>query len=69
MIWAPKEGQRVRIHYAIKKGKKILPPKPLQDMVAVIVEIPRRGRGPRNVLVKLDDGRLIIVSRGHLVAL
>jgi len=61
MIFHPKPGQRVRIHYARRWW-----PMPYQGRTGV-VRILARGRGPRNVGVEIE-GRIIVVPRGNLVA-
>ena len=62
MIWNPMVGQRVRIHYA---KKTTMPYQDAEGMVEIVTM--RHFKGPRNALIKLDDGRLVIVSRGNLV--
>lgn len=62
MIWHPKVGQRVRLHYA-KAMRAVVP-----DHGKVgIVKYVAIGPGPINVGVEID-GQLSVVPRGNLVA-
>lgn len=61
MIYAPTPGQRVSINYARKRL-------PHQGKAATVLVFNRRAKGPRNVLVRTDDGTEIVVPRGNLVA-
>lgn len=61
MIYAPKPGQRVRINYARKRL-------PHQGKSATVLVFNGRAKGPRNVLVRTDDGAEIVVPRGNLIA-
>jgi len=63
MIFHPRQGQRVRIHYA----KRAAPDMPHHGVVGV-VRIVAAGPGPRNVGVEID-GRIIVVPRGNLIAI
>jgi len=62
MIFHPREGQRVRIHYA----KRAAPDMPHHGRVGVVRTV-SSGPGPRNVGVKIG-GRIVVVPRGNLVA-
>jgi len=61
MIFHPRQGQRVRIHYA-KRSAPIMP----HHGMAGVVRIVSPGPGPRNVGVEIE-GRLLVVPRGNLV--
>ncbi len=61
MIFYPRVGQHVRVHYA-SKAAPYMPYHGKTGVVRVVV----RGRGPRNVGVEID-GRLIVIPRGNLV--
>jgi hypothetical protein len=63
MIFHPRVGQRVRIHYARAKA----PLMPHHGRTGVVRLAPR-GRGPRNVGVDVG-GRIVAVPRGNLIAL
>lgn len=63
MIWRPKRGQRVRLHYAKRTRSNIVT---LHGKCGV-VEVTGIGPGPINVLVRLDSGGGVVVSRGNLV--
>jgi len=60
MIWRPKPGMRVELHYRKATRANGL------HMARGIVTIAARGPGPINAEVKLDDGRAAIVPRGNL---
>jgi len=61
MIWHPKPGQLVQLHYAAS-GQVF----PYQDRIGVAVRV-GRGPGPRNAEVLLvEDGRCVVVPRGNL---
>lgn len=62
MIWHPKPGQRVRLHYA----RRWEPVAAMWEGCIGTVRCAARGPGPRNVLVTLDDGRRTIAPRGNL---
>lgn len=62
MIWRPKVGQRVRLHY----GKRYCDMMPLHGRVGV-VRVAGAGPGPINAGVKID-GRIVTVPRGNLYA-
>ena len=62
MIFHPRPGQRVRIHYA-KRSASIMP----YHGKAGVVRIVCSGPGPRNVGVEID-GQTVVVPRGNLVA-
>lgn len=59
MLSSPKAGQRVRLHYAAR-WRPFTP-----HGETGTVETAGRGR-PRNHLVRLDDGRRLIVPAGNL---
>lgn len=65
MIFHPKIGQRVRVHYAQRAARYM----PLHGKVGV-VRIVTQGRapGPRNVGVEID-GQIVVIPRGNLVAM
>ena len=71
MIRQPKPGQRVRIHYATRAKRKGLavPAEvmPWHGMAGVIVTANIRTKGPCNVTVRLDGGKIVVVPRGNLV--
>jgi len=62
MIFHPRIGQRVRVHYARRVGA-VMPYHGMHGLVRVVAA----GPGPRNVGVEID-GRLVVVPRGNLVA-
>jgi len=59
MIWRPKPGQRVELHY--KESMRAVCPHLEKGIV-----IKSGGRKIVNALVKLDDGKMLIVPRGNL---
>ena len=63
MIFHPRPGQRVRVHYA--KGAAAT--MPYHGRVAVVRTV-ANGPGPRNVGVEID-GHLVTVPRGNLRAI
>lgn len=60
MIWWPKQGQRVELHY--RKETRAAAP----HLARGVVVKAGKGGGPVNALVRLDDGRMIVVPRGNL---
>lgn len=58
MIFSPRPGQRVRLHY----GKPQFWPHHCKSGTVEIVPT----RGIRNIGVRLDSGELITVTRGNL---
>ena len=62
MIFHPRIGQRVRVHY----GRSAAARMPWHGRVGV-VRLVGHGPGPRNVGVEIA-GRVIVVPRGNLVA-
>ena len=62
MIFHPRIGQRVRLHYA-KRSASIMP----HHGKVGVVRLVGSGPGPRNVGVEVD-GRTVVVPRGNLVA-
>jgi len=62
MIFHPRPGQRVRVHYA-KRSASVMP----HHGAAGVVRIVSRGPGPRNVGVEVN-GRVVVIPRGNLVA-
>lgn len=64
MIWQPRNGQRVELHY--RKDMRVICPYHLARGVIVAAA---NGKGPRNAAVKLDNGRMICVPRGNMVEL
>ena len=63
MIWRPRPGQRVRLHYR----KAIVAFMPCHGRTGT-VRIAGSGPGPINVLVDLDGGGATCAPRGNLVA-
>lgn len=63
MIFQPRVGQNVRIHYA----KSYSDAMPLHGKTGVIAVV-AKGRGPRNAGVKIE-GKIVVVPRGNLVAI
>ena len=61
MIWHPRIGQRVRIHYAKRAAASM----PHHGKVG-IVRVVSRGPGPRNVGVEIK-GQTVAVPRGNLI--
>jgi hypothetical protein len=64
MLTCPRIGQRVRLHYNRRLASSGAAPHAGQP--GVVVARKTRGR-PRNHLVRLDCGRLLIVPAGNLV--
>ena len=62
MIFHPRPGQHVRVHYA----KRVASTMPHHGAVG-IVRVVAHGPGPRNVGVEID-GKLVVIPRGNLVA-
>ena len=62
MIFHPRPGQHVRIHYA-KRSASVMP----HHGKTGVVRIVSRGPGPRNIGVEIK-GHLVVVPRGNLVA-
>ena len=62
MIFHPRGGQDVRVHYA-QGAAGVMP----YHGKAGVVRLVGRGPGPRNVGVEIG-GRLVAVPRGNLVA-
>ena len=62
MIFHPREGHRVRIHYARRSASAMAH----HGRVGVVRTV-SRGPGPRNVGVEID-GTILVVPRGNLVA-
>lgn len=60
MLSSPRPGTRVVIHYAAARAAGM----PLHGRTGVVVA-PGRGR-PRNHLVRLDGGPLVVVPAGNL---
>jgi len=59
MLSNPKPGQRVVLHYrASARGR-------MPHGARGVVEVPGNAR-PRNHLVRLDDGRVVVVPAGNL---
>lgn len=61
MLTNPRPGQRVRLHYAAAKR----PYFPYHGRTGAVV-VGGRGK-PRNHLVRLDGGPLVVVPGGNLV--
>ena len=70
MIWQPKPGQAVQLHYAKKKRAACCDENKVtyHGRVGVVVNV-GRGRGPRNAEVLFSAGGRVVVPRGNLVAL
>lgn len=62
MIFQPRVGQHVRVHYA-KTYADAMPYHGNTGVIAVVA----KGRGPRNVGVKTDGG-IVVIPRGNLNA-
>jgi len=62
VIFHPRIGQRVRVHYA-KRAAAVMPHHGKRGIVRIVTA----GPGPRNVGVEID-GRVVVVPRGNLVA-
>jgi len=62
MIFHPRPGQHVRVHYA-----KTAAPTMAYHGRAGIVRVVAHGPGPRNVGVDID-GKVVVIPRGNLVA-
>ena len=67
MIWQPKIGQRVRVHYRMSAQKSMVH----QGMYGKVMAV-SKGPGPRNVMVFF--GHFVmrpreIIPRGNLVAI
>ena len=63
MIFHPRVGQQVRIHYA-RKAASHMPHHGKTGVVRVVAT----GPGPRNIGVEIDAG-LVVIPRGNLVAM
>ncbi len=62
MIFQPRVGQSVRIHYA-RQWARLMPYHGLTGVVRIVA----RGPGPRNVGVQIG-GQMVVVPRGNLIA-
>jgi len=62
MIFHPRTGQRVRVHYA-KRAAAVMPHHGRIGVVRIVTN----GPGPRNVGVEID-GRIVVIPRGNLMA-
>jgi len=62
MIWRPRVGQRVELHYRKSMRLNGL------HLARGVVTVAGCGPGPINAAVTLDDGRTVIVPRGNMVA-
>ena len=62
MIFHPRIGQRVRVHYA-KRAAAVMPHHGKRGVVRIVTT----GPGPRNVGVEIG-GRVVVIPRGNLVA-
>jgi len=63
MIWHPRLGQRVELHYRKSMRCNGL------HLERGVVTVAGRGPGPINAAVALDNGRTVIVPRGNMVEL
>ncbi len=63
MLSNPRPGRRVRLAYRLSL-RSLFP----HGATGVVLVAKGKGRGPRNHLVRLDDGRELIVPAGHLNA-
>jgi hypothetical protein len=60
MIYAPKPGDRVQLHYAARRM-------PHHGRTGTVRAFNPKARGPRNALVELDGiGLRVVVPRGNL---
>ena len=64
MIFQPRPGQRVRVHY----NRHQAPLMPYHGQEGVVRIVARGGGGPRNVGVEIG-GRMVVLPRGNLVAI
>lgn len=62
MIFHPRRGEHVRIHYAASYAKYMR-----HDGRRGVVLAVSSGPGPRNARVEFDDGTLATFPRGNLV--
>ena len=62
VIFHPRIGQRVRVHYA-KAAAAAMPYHGKTGVVRIVTN----GPGPRNVSVAID-GHVVVIPRGNLVA-
>jgi len=62
MIWQPRIGQRVRLHY--RASLRTTTP---HGQCGVVVRVASGRGGPINVLVHLTSGKLVVVPRGQLL--
>lgn len=63
VIWRPRIGQRVVLHYS-RSWRRVVP---FHGAIGT-VRVAARGPGPHNIGVELGDGQMIVVPRGNLVA-
>ena len=61
MIWHPRIGQRVELHYRKSMRCNDL------HLALGVVTVAGTGPGPINAEVKLDDGRTVVVPRGNMM--
>lgn len=61
MIWRPKPGTRVELHY-----RPDIKPLTGLHLATGTVEVAGAGPGPINAAVRLEDGRRVVVPRGQL---
>ena len=61
MIWRPKHGMHVELHYRQSMRCNGL------HLATGTVTVAARGPGPINAEIRLDDGRAVIVPRGNMV--
>jgi len=62
VIFHPRIGQHVRVHYA-KRAAAVMPHHGRRGVVRIVAT----GPGPRNAGVAID-GRIVVIPRGNLVA-
>ena len=62
MIWHPRSGQPVVLHYA----KRVCALFPYHGSRGVVIAV-SRGPGPINALIQLQSGPQVVVPRGNLI--
>lgn len=60
-IWQPKVGMEVQLRYNQRLRKW-----PCPHLACGRVTVVGVGKGPINTLVEMNDGRKLVVPRGHL---
>lgn len=59
MLMHPKKGRRVQLWYADRSM-------PHHGKLGTVAEPAAKGNGPRNHLIRLDDGNEVVVPSGNL---